>query len=186
MIGYEKYKLVQDVTANKRTDSASAIIGSSPQIIYAVFLDPEAVAVWRPPKGMECHIYEFNPRVNGTFRMSFDYKDTHHEVPGKSSEHADIFHGPFIELLPGKKIVEQVEFESGNPAFAGEMTITTTLESVSGGTEVIFTATNVPPGICPEDHYKGMLSSGHVISLFHFEFLHHYPSTITTLNNVKI
>jgi hypothetical protein len=52
-----------------------------------------------------------------------------------------------------------VVFESGDPSFAGEMTITTTLVPVSGGTKVIFTAKNVPAGIRPEDHYKGMMST---------------------------
>jgi hypothetical protein len=35
---------MQDKTADKRTDTASAIIRSAPQIIYKAFLDPEAVA----------------------------------------------------------------------------------------------------------------------------------------------
>ena len=148
-----------DTSLNKRTDTASAIIQSAPQIIYRAFLDPKAIALWRPPKGMKCHIYEFNPQEGGTFRMSFDYIDAHHEVAGKSSEHADIFHGRFLELVPDKRIVELVEFESGDPAFAGGMTITTTLVPVSGGTEVTFTAKNVPAGIQPEDHQKGMKST---------------------------
>jgi uncharacterized protein YndB with AHSA1/START domain len=150
---------MQDKTADKRTDTASAIIRSAPQVIYKAFLNPEAVARWRPPKGMTCHIYDFNPKVGGTFRMSFDYTDSQHEVAGKSSKHSDIFHGRFLELVPDKRIVEQVEFESGEPAFGGEMTITTTLVPVYGGTEVIFTAKNVPAGIRPEDHYKGMMST---------------------------
>ena len=48
-------------------------------------------------------MYEFNPQVGGTFRMSFDYTDAHHEVTGKTSEHADIFHGRFLELIPDKR-----------------------------------------------------------------------------------
>ncbi len=39
------------------------------------------------------------------------------------------------------------------------MTITTTLVPVSDGTEVTFTATNVPAGIRPQDHDKGMMST---------------------------
>jgi uncharacterized protein YndB with AHSA1/START domain len=150
---------MQDKTSDKRTDTASAIIRSASHVIYKAFLDPEAVARWRPPKGMTCRIYEFNPKVGGTFRMSFDYMDSQHEVAGKTSKHSDIFHGRFLELVPDKRIVEQVVFESGDPSFAGEMTITTTLVPVSGGTKVIFTAKNVPAGIRPEDHYKGMMST---------------------------
>ncbi len=80
-------------------------------------------------------------------------------MAGKTSRHSDIFHGCFLELVPDKRIVEQVEFESGEPAFGGEMTITTTLVPVYGGTEVIFIAKHVPAGIRPEDHYKGMMST---------------------------
>ena len=160
MINYsERKSLVQSASLDKRTDTASAIIRSAPQTIYGAFLDPNAVAQWRPPKAMKCHIYEFNPQVGGTFRMSFDYTDTRHDVAGKTSEHADIFHGRFLELVPGQRIVELVEFESADPAFAGAMTITTTLIPVSEGTEVTFTAKNVPAGIRPEDHQKGMKST---------------------------
>ena len=98
--------------------------------------------------------------------MSFDYTDTRHGVAGKTSEHADIFHGRFLELGPDKRIVELVEFESADPAFAGVMTITTTLVPVSEGTEVTFTAKNVPAGIRPEDHQKGMKST--LENLAHF------------------
>ena len=52
-----------------------------------------------------------------------------------------------------------MEYETGDPAFACEMTITTTLVPVSGGTEVTFKASNVPAGIRPEDHHKGILST---------------------------
>lgn len=34
-----------------RTDTASRIIKATPQRIYDAFLDPNAVASWRPPKG---------------------------------------------------------------------------------------------------------------------------------------
>jgi len=142
---------------NKRTDTASLVIIASPQSIYQAFLAPEAIAAWRPPAGMTCKIYDFNPQQGGTFRMSFGYEDN--TVPGKTSAHEDVFHGQFLELIPGKRIVELVEFESDNPAFAGKMTITTSLEPVEGGTAVTFICENVPVGILPGDHYEGMMSS---------------------------
>jgi uncharacterized protein YndB with AHSA1/START domain len=150
---------MQDTNVSKRMDTASAIIKSSPHTIYKAFLDPDAIAQWRPPKGMKCRIYEFNPQEGGSFRMSYGYTDKNHEVLGKTSEHEDIFHGRFLELVTDKRIVELVEFEFSDPAFAGKMTITTTLVPVLGGTEVIFIAKNVPAGIRPEDHFKGMKST---------------------------
>lgn len=142
---------------NKRIDTATHVIHASPQSIYQAFLTPEAIASWRPPAGMTCKIYDFNPYPGGIFRMSFGYTDN--TVSGKTSAHEDVFHGQFLELVPGKRIVELVEFESDDPAFAGEMTITTALEPVEGGTAVTIICEHVPVGIQPDDHYEGMMSS---------------------------
>jgi uncharacterized protein YndB with AHSA1/START domain len=143
---------------NNRTDTASRLINAPARKIYKALLDPQAVAQWRPPKGMIARVYEFNPREGGTYRMAFDYLDGH-TVRGKTSENSDIVRGRFLELKPGKSIVELVTFESEDSSFAGEMKITMNLLEVPGGTEVTFLAENVPVGIKPEDHYKDMAST---------------------------
>lgn len=91
--------------------------------------------------------------------MSFAYKELTHDVNGKTFEHEDVFHGRFEELVAGERIVELVEFESEDPAFAGTMKITTNFLSLHGGTEVTIICENVPDGIRPEDHDKGMTST---------------------------
>lgn len=145
--------------SNERTDWASRVIAATPRTIYQAFLDPEAVASWRPPDGMKARIYAFEPREGGNFRMAFAYIDAEHTVRGKTSDDADVFHGRFLELVPHERIVELVEFESDDPAFAGAMTVTTTLSPVSGGTEVTIRCENVPSGIRPSDHQAGMIST---------------------------
>jgi uncharacterized protein YndB with AHSA1/START domain len=148
-----------DRAGAKRIDSGSRVIRASPQTIYRAFLDPVAVTAWRPPKGMKAHVYAFDPREGGTYRMSFAYTDIGHDVRGKTSEHADVFEGRFMKLVPNELIVERVNFESDDPAFAGTMTITTTLTPVTGGTEVTIRCEDVPPGIRPSDHQKGITST---------------------------
>ena len=148
-----------NASGNKRTDSASRVIKASPRTIYQAFLDPEAVASWRPPEGMKAHIYAFDPREGGIFRMSFAYIDSDHAVRGKTTEHADVFQGRFLELVPDERIVELVEFESDDPAFAGAMTVITTLAAVPGGTEVTIECEDVPDGIRPDDHQAGLTST---------------------------
>jgi len=150
---------MKNASDSKRKDTASRIIKASPHAIYQAFIDPQAIVLWRPPKGMKALIYTFEPREGGIFRMSFGYADTKHSVPGKTSAHADVFNGKFLKLIPDELIVELVEFESNDPAFAGEMTITTSLTPVPGGTEVTFVCENVPEGISPADHQLGMSSS---------------------------
>jgi uncharacterized protein YndB with AHSA1/START domain len=147
------------VSGPGRTDSASRVIKASPQRIYRALIDPDAVTTWRPPKGMTVKIYDFDPREGGTFRMAFIYRETGHAVGGKTSEHADVFSGRFVELVADKRVVDRVEFESDDPAYAGAMTITTTLEPVAGGTAVTIRCENVPAGIRETDHQVGMAST---------------------------
>lgn len=142
-----------------RTDSASRVIKAAPEAIYRAYLDAGAVAQWRPPKGMKATVYAFDAREGGLYRMAFEYVGANHAVPGKSSAHADVFEGRFVELVPNARIVERVEFDSDDPAFAGAMVITTVLRAVSHGTEVTIRCDNVPSGIRPSDHQAGLTST---------------------------
>ena len=73
-----------------RTDKASRFIRASAQKIYAAHVDPQAVAQWRPPKGMRAEIYHFDARVGGGYRMAFVYVGDDHTVRGKTTDKADI------------------------------------------------------------------------------------------------
>jgi len=142
----------------KRTDRASRIIHAAASTIYQAFLTAAAIAAWRPPAGMECVVYSFDGREGGEYRMAFRYKGPQ-QGKGKTTEDADVFTGRFVELVRDERIVEEVDFESDDPAFGGTMTMTTLLKPVPGGTEVTFVASDVPAGISAEDHQQGMLSS---------------------------
>jgi len=61
-----------------------------------------------------------------------------------------------IRLRPNERIVQLVEFDSDDPAFAGEMTMTWTFAAHEDGTLVEVAATGVPAGISPEDHHERM------------------------------
>jgi uncharacterized protein YndB with AHSA1/START domain len=139
-----------------RVDRASRLIKATPQAIYRAHLDPEAIATWRPPKGMTAEIHAFEPYEGGLYRMAFVYLG---DGQGKTSEKADVFEGRFVELTPDQRIVERVAFESSDPRFAGTMTITTTLTPEGEATRVDVAISDVPPGITPQDHQAGMDSS---------------------------
>jgi uncharacterized protein YndB with AHSA1/START domain len=142
-----------------QTHSSSRVIAAAPETIFRAFSSAEAVASWRPPQGMACKVYAFDARQGGSFRMAFEYAGPEHDVPGKTSAHRDVFHGRFLEWVPNQRIVERVEFETHDPAFAGAMTITTTLAPAPEGTKVTILCENVPVGIRPADHEKGMTST---------------------------
>lgn len=143
----------------KRTDSASRVIIASPQTIYKAFIEPESLVSWLPPKGMKGHIYAFDARDGGAFRMSLTYDGTDHSTIGKTSEHTDVVQGRFLKLVQDERIVQLVEFESKDPAFAGAMTMTWTLTTVPEGTEVTIVCDNVPEGIRKDDHDAGLRGS---------------------------
>lgn len=142
-----------------RVDTASRVVRASPQAVYRALLDRDSVAAWLPPKGMTAAVHEFDPREGGAFRFVLTFEQAHHATPGKASEHSDVVTGRYLSLIPSERVVQLIEFESNDPAFAGEMSMCWSLTEVTGGTEVTITAENVPEGITPEDHDAGMRST---------------------------
>lgn len=148
-----------DASNQGRTDTASRIIRASPQTIYEAFVDPGALVAWLPPEGMTGRMYEFDARTGGSYRMSLTYDEPNEATRGKTSEHEDVVKGKFVAVVPGERIVQSVEFESEDPAFAGDMIMTWALTAVPEGTRVTIVCENVPAGIRKEDHDVGLKSS---------------------------
>lgn len=142
-----------------RTDTASRVIHASAQTLYEAHLAPEAVAQWRPPDGMRAEIYRFDARVGGGYRMALVYADSAGTRHGKTTDNSDVISGEFLDLVPGARIVERVQFESDSARFHGAMTLTTTFSETAQGTEVHIVCENVPAGISADDHAVGMAST---------------------------
>ncbi|HTV21601.1 MAG TPA: SRPBCC domain-containing protein [Polyangiaceae bacterium] len=128
-------------------------IRASGDRVYAAFIDAEAVRDWMVPTGMTSHVHEFEGREGGRFRISLSY-----DAPtntGKTSAHTDTYHGRFVRLVPGREIVQAMEFETDDPAMQGEMTVTVTLGDKDGGTELVAVHAAVPPGVAAADNELG-------------------------------
>ena len=121
--------------------------------VYRALIDARAIATWKVPTGMTSHVHEFDPREGGSFRISLTY-DAPTET-GKTTAHTDTYHGRFVKLVPDEQVVEVVEFETMDPAMQGEMTITTTLTDVDGGTEILAVHDGLPSGVSPADNEVG-------------------------------
>jgi uncharacterized protein YndB with AHSA1/START domain len=74
---------------------------------------------------------------------------------GKTTAHADTYHGRFVKLVPNETVVEVVEFETTDPAMKGEMTIPITLADADGGTEILAVHDGLPRGLSPADNETG-------------------------------
>ncbi len=47
------------------------VLRAAPEKIYRAFLEADALAKLLPPYGFTCSVLHMDPRVSGTFRMSF-------------------------------------------------------------------------------------------------------------------
>jgi uncharacterized protein YndB with AHSA1/START domain len=121
--------------------------------VYNALVDANAIAKWKVPRGMTCHVHAFDGREGGTFRISLTY-----DGPigvGKTTARTDTYHGRFVKLVPNERVVEVDEFETTDPALRGEMTITITLTDAEGGTEVVGLHEGLPPGVSVADNEAG-------------------------------
>lgn len=87
--------------------------------------------------------------------MSLFYPQSEKEAKGKSAEKEDRYTAHFLELMPFKKIVQAINFDSSDPAFAGEMIMEVLFEPKETGTIVTIIFRNIPPGIRLEDNEAG-------------------------------
>jgi uncharacterized protein YndB with AHSA1/START domain len=109
-------------------------IDAPPAAVCNALTDSRAVSHWRAPDGMTATVHTFDVREGGAFRISLTHVDA--SLAGKTAGSVDTCHGHFRELVPERRVVEVIEFESSNPELTGESTVPTSLEGVDGQTEV--------------------------------------------------
>jgi uncharacterized protein YndB with AHSA1/START domain len=141
-----------------RTDIASRVIAAPIGRVYAALVDPEALMVWLPPNGMSGRFERFDARPGGSYRMVLTYADAS-SAPGKATADSDIVEARFVEIIPGARVVQAVDFVSDEPGYVGTMMMTWEVASVENGTRVEIRADNVPAGISAQDHAAGLASS---------------------------
>lgn len=141
-----------------RIDSASRWISAPPDAIYRAFADPGAMERWIPPSGMTGEMLHFDSREGGSYRMRLTYAEPH-VGRGKTSEDADDVDVRLTTLDVGRRIEQEIAFESDDPAFAGAMRMVWALRAEGDRTLVTVRAENVPEGIRPEDHETAMRAS---------------------------
>jgi len=115
------------------------VLRATPERVYRAFLDADAMAKWLPPNGFTGRVHHMDPRVGGTYKMSFT-----NFTSGKSHS----FGGEYIELVPNQRIVWTDRFD--DPNLPGEMRASVTLTPVSVGTDVRIVQEGLPDAIPPE------------------------------------
>lgn len=143
------------MTLDDRTHRASSYVPAPPSAVYEALVDAHSLAQWLPPTGATCRVDLFEPWEGGRFKFTLTFA----AHPGKSGSFTDEVHGRFVELEPGARVVQEISFQSADPAFAGIMTMDWRLTVNGDGTRVAVVADRVPSGISREEHEQGMAST---------------------------
>jgi hypothetical protein len=81
------------------------------------------------------------------------------ECARQGTADSDIVEAHFVDLVPGVRVVQAVDFVSDDPTQAGAMTMTWEVTALDAGTRVDIRADDVPAGISAKDHAVGLGSS---------------------------
>jgi uncharacterized protein YndB with AHSA1/START domain len=124
------------------------VLRAAPEKVYKAFLDADAMCKWLPPNGFTGKMHHLEPKVGGTFKMSFTNFGT-----GQSHS----FGGEYLELVPHERLRYTDKFD--DPNLTGELQVTVTLKKVFCGTELNIVQDGVPDVIPPEACYLGWQES---------------------------
>ena len=124
------------------------VLATKPDKVYRAFIEADAMAKWLPPNGFACTVHHLDPKVGGSFRMSFRNFTT-----GKSHS----FGGQYLELVPGERLRYTDKFD--DPNLPGEIQVTVALKPVSCGTELNIVQEGLPDAIPVEACYLGWQDS---------------------------
>ncbi|NHQ86688.1 SRPBCC family protein [Iodobacter sp. HSC-16F04] len=116
--------------------------------VYRAFITPAAMAKWISPHGFTCTVHHMEPRVGGTFKMSFTNFATQHSMS---------FGGEYLELLANERLRYTDQFD--DPNLPGVMQVTVSLRSVSCGTDLSVVQEGIPDVIPVEMCYLGWQES---------------------------
>jgi uncharacterized protein YndB with AHSA1/START domain len=124
------------------------VLKAPPERVYRAFTTPEALAKWIPPFGFTCTVHHMEPKVGGTFKMSFTNFTT---------QQSQSFGGEYLELIPNEFLRYTDTFD--DPNLPGIMQDTVTLKAVSCGTDLSIIQEGIPDAIPIEMCYLGWQES---------------------------
>jgi len=112
------------------------VFKTTPERLYKAFINPEAMVKWLPPNGFTGKVHSIEPRVGGTYKMSFKNLTT-------GASHS--FGGEYLELVPNERIRHTDRFDDNN--LPGEMVTTIAIKQVSVGVALNVVQEGIPEAI---------------------------------------
>ena len=128
--------------------SLHKVLKAPPEKVFRAFTEANAIASWLPPYGFVCTVHAMDPKVGGSFKMSF------HNF---STGNGHLFGGKYIEVKPNEFLKYTDQFD--DPNLPGEMITSVWLKKVSVGTEIKIVQEGIPSMIPVEMCYLGWQES---------------------------
>lgn len=124
------------------------VLRSKPERVYRAFLEPDALVKWLAPNGFTATVHHFEPRVGGSYKMSFRNFTT-------GNSHS--FGGKYLELVPNERIRHTDVFD--DPNLPGEMQVTVSIKTVPVGVDLQIVQEGIPEVIPIDACYLGWQES---------------------------
>lgn len=124
------------------------VLRAPPERVYRAFVTAEALAKWMAPNGFTACVHHMEPKVGGTFKMSFTNFTT---------QQSHSFGGEYLELVPNELLRYTDKFD--DPNLPGVIQVTVSLKAVSCGTELNIVQEGIPEVIPVEMCYLGWQES---------------------------
>jgi uncharacterized protein YndB with AHSA1/START domain len=138
----------KEINVMTGTVSLHRVLKAPPERVYRAFTTPEAMAKWIPPYGFTCTVHHMEPKVGGTFKMSFTNFTT---------QQSHSFGGEYLELIPNELLRYTDKFD--DPNLPGVLQVIVTLKPVSCGTDLSVVQEGIPDVIPVEMCYLGWQES---------------------------
>jgi uncharacterized protein YndB with AHSA1/START domain len=119
-------------------------IAARPQIVFDALTTPQGIVHWWGPDAGPVLLAETDVRVGGRFRVRFRMlDDTEHESSGE-----------FLEVMPPSRLAMSWRW-LGNEDDDGESLVEIHLRPIAGGTELVFTHSQLASERSRDDHAQG-------------------------------
>ena len=128
--------------------SLHRVIKADPEKVFRAFTNADAVTAWLPPYGFLCQVHQLEPKVGGSYKMTFINFTT-------GNGHS--FGGKYMEITPNEFLKYTDVFD--DPNLPGEMITTVWFKKVSVGTDLKVTQEGIPDMIPAEMCYLGWQES---------------------------
>lgn len=111
-----------------------------------------------PPPGMRAEVDTWSVETGEPYAMALVYVGEDHPT-GKAGGGRDEVRGRFVTVDPPRRIIQQAEFPSDDPANAGIMTLEWRFDAQGTGTKAHVRASSVPASIDPADHRQALAAT---------------------------